>query len=262
MLRRIVFGCALGLLMTSSAYAAHPLVTDDTGSQGAGNAQIEVNGEYAVEDGFPGGVETKERAGEVGFVFSLGLSDSTDIVVGLPYQRYQVKEDGATVVRENGLSDVTVEVKHRFYENSGVSLAVKPGMSLPTGAEDRGLGAGRPGYSLTLIATAEAGPWTIHSNAGYAHQAYKLQADEDAIRSDIWHLSVAAEYEVSEALTFVANIGMERNEDKTSGSHPAFALAGMIYSVNDTFDINCGFKAGLNDAEADAAFLAGIAARF
>lgn len=262
MIRQIVLAGFTLIVTSGSVYGAHPLVTDDTGTQGSGKSQIEVNGEYAVDKSSIGGVVTKEKAGEVGFIVSHGVSDSTDVVLGIPYQRFQVKENGVTSDREDGLSDVAVEVKHRFYDKDGLSLAVKPGLSLPTGDEEMGLGAGKPGYGVTLIATKEAGLGKFHFNAGINHSEYKLQADKDTNRNDVWHLSLAGEYAAMESLTFVANIGVERNGDKTSNSYPAFALAGLIYSATDHLDINGGVKFGLSDAETDAAFLTGIAARF
>lgn len=81
-------------------------------------------------------------------------------------------------------------------------------------------------------------------------------------RKDIWHASLAATYEMIRNLHAVANIGMERNPDKTSNTNPAFALGGIIYSVNENFDIDFGVKAGLNEAEADYSLLGGTAFRF
>ncbi len=34
-----------------NAYSAHPLITDDTGTQGTGKFQIEINGEHSKDNG-------------------------------------------------------------------------------------------------------------------------------------------------------------------------------------------------------------------
>lgn len=60
----------------------------------------------------------------------------------------------------------------------------------------------------------------------------------------------------------VGNVGMETNEDKSSGKAPAFILGGIIYSVSENFDIDAGVKAGLNEPETDVEYLAGLAIRF
>ena len=248
-------------IFSGSAFAAHPLVTDDTGTQGTGKFQIEVNGEYVSDKTRSGGVTTKVTAGEAGFIFSYGITDSTDLVVGMPYQRFQVKEDGITLGREDGLADLGFEVKHRFYEKDGLGLGVKPAVTLPTGNEEKAFGTGKPSYGLTFIVTKEIEPVTFHFNAGYAYGDYKIEADAEANRKGIWHVSLAAEYGAAENLKLVANIGAERNADKASVTPPAFVLGGLIYSLTENFDINGGVKAGLNNAEADVAFLTGLAIR-
>ncbi len=258
----LLAGMVVSFMGMGSAFAAHPFVTDDTGTQGAGKLQIEVNGEYATDETSEAGVKTEVQEGEAGFIFSYGITDSTDLVLGIPYQRFQVKEDGATVGRDDGPADMSFEVKHRFHEKDGLSFGVKPAITLPTGDEEKGFGTGKPSYGLTFIVTKEAEPVTLHLNAGYAYGDYKIEADADANRKGIWHLSLAAEYAAAESLKLVANVGAERNGDKASDTHPAFILGGLIYSVSENFDINGGVKAGLNDAEADLTFLTGIAARF
>jgi hypothetical protein len=245
-----------------AAFAAHPLITDDTGTQGRGNYQVEVNGEYGVDNETAGGVTVRETAYETAVTLSVGVSENADAVIGIPHQGFTVKEDGATIGQESGLSDLSLEYKYRFYDKDGLSLAIKPGLSLPTGDEEKGLGNGKTSYSAYLISTKEAEPWVFHFNVGYAWNEYKLQADKDASRKDIWHLSLASQVEVVEDLTVVVNVGMETNADKTSDTDPAFALGGVIYSLSENVDIDAGVKAGLNDAETDLTVLAGIAVRF
>jgi hypothetical protein len=149
-----------------------------------------------------------------------------------------------------------------FFKQDGLSFALKPGITLPTGDENKGLGTGRASYGIVFITTKEIEPWAFHLNLGYTHNEYKLQADKDTKRKGIWQISLASEIEITKNLTGIANIGMERNEDKTSNTHPAFILGGLNYSVTETFDVNVGVKGGLNKPETDTTFLAGIALRF
>jgi hypothetical protein len=105
-------------------------------------------------------------------------------------------------------------------------------------------------------------PWAFHFNLGYLRNEYKLQADKDANRKDIWHVSLASQVEVVKDLNVVANIGMETDSDKTSDTNPAFILGGVIYSISEDFDIDFGIKAGLNKPETDTTYLVGMAVRF
>src|SRR3990172_3937253 len=251
----VTVGFIVSVMMAGTAFAAHPLITDDTGTQGKGKILFEFIGEYGHDK--EDGETTKSLEIPTVPFFSYGVTDAIDLVLGLPYQRIETETAGATT-RVKGISDASVEVKWRFYEKDGLSFAVKPGISLPTGDEEKGLGSGKVSYSTFLITTKEVAPWAFHFNVGYVRNEYKLQADEEANRKDIWHVSLASQVEVVKDLDLVANIRMERNLDKTSDTHPAFILGGLIYSVSENLDIDLGVKGGLNKTETDYSVLAGI----
>ncbi|OGW27259.1 MAG: hypothetical protein A2X59_07490 [Nitrospirae bacterium GWC2_42_7] len=232
-------------ILSMPVYAAHPLITDDTGTQGKGKFQMEVNAEYASDSG------NTETA--LGVSLSAGLLENLDAVIGLPYIFLKEKDDAGEWGREDGISDLSVSLKWRFYERDGLSFAVKPGMTLPTGDEEE-LGEGKATYSLFLITTKELEPFTLHLNLGYI-------ANRKEVR-DIWHFCMAGEYAATKRLKIVGNIGGETNPDSASSVHPLFVLGGLIYKLTDSFDIDFGVKAGLNKAEADYTLLAGIAFRF
>jgi hypothetical protein len=188
---------------------------------------------------------------------SYGIKENVDIVLGLPYQGFKVTEDGTTVGKENGISDASLELKWRLYEKDGLSIALKPGISFPTGDEEKGLGNGKTGYSLFTIATKEAGPWAFHFNLGYMRNENKF---ED--RTDLWHASLASELEVQKDLKIVANIGIEKDAASDSDTDPAFILGGLIYSLTDQVNIDAGIKAGLTSTETDYTYLLGLAWSF
>jgi hypothetical protein len=179
-----------------------------------------------------------------------------DIVLGIPYQHIRLKEDGQKNT-EDGLLDISLELKWCFYEKDGLSFALKPGITLPTGDDERGLGAGKVTYSAFFITTKEIEPWAFHLNLGYIRN--ENRADE---RKDLWHASLAGSVEAIKDLSLVANVGIERNTDRNVNTHPAFILGGVIYSLSENLDIDFGLKAGLNKPETDYAVLAGLAWRF
>lgn len=253
---------SIPLLWASYGFAAHPLITDDTGTQGKGKFQVEVNGEYQYDREKEEGVKIKGTGGEIATILSYGIVDKIDIILGMPFQWFRIKEDGELTSRESGLGDLSLEVKWRFFEKEGFSFALKPGLTLPTGNERKGLGNGRPSYGLAFITTKELGPLAFHANLGYTRNEYKLQEDREANRKDIWHLSLASEWKVVRDMKVVGNIGMERNTDKKSNRHPAFLLGGLIYSVSEKIDIDFGVKGGLNKPETDLTILLGTTFRF
>lgn len=241
------------LLSYSTAYPAHPLITDDSGTVGKGNAELELNFEYSnyKEKG------VKEEFFELSLTLTYGLIENLDFTLSVPFQRLKIKEEGETF-KEKGLSDVSLEFKWNFYESKELaSLALKPFLTLPTGDEDRGLGNGKATFGIYFIATKEIEPVALHINLGYIRNENKLDD-----RKDIWHLSLASEFNVTKELKIVGNVGIESNTDRESNTHPAFILGGFIYSLSDKIDIDAGVKAGLNKAEVDYAILAGLKYKF
>lgn len=171
------------------AFAAHPLITDDSGTQGKGRYQLELNGEY--DNDKKEGIRTETF--ELKAIMSYGLCDNLDLVLTLPYQKIKTKEEDSRETTE-GISDIGLEAKWRFYEKDGLSLALKPGITLPSGDEDKGLGTGKVTLSLFLITTYEHSPWAVHLNGGYIRNENGTNE-----RKDIWHISLAGTFEVRES---------------------------------------------------------------
>jgi hypothetical protein len=217
--KEVIGGAVFGMVLfvSSVAWGSHPLITDDAGTQGKGKFQVEVNSQYDSDKETANGVTAESTGAQVTAIFSYGLAENADLVLSLPYQWGKVKEEGVTVYDEKGISDSTLEVKWRFFEKDGLSLAVKPGLRIPTGNEEKGLGAGRIGYQAFLIGTKEVEPWGFHVNVGYIGNENKVDEEKN-----IWHFSLAAEYAIFKNLELVGNIGMERNRDKTASGNSAF----------------------------------------
>ena len=247
-------------IMTS--FAAHPLITDDTGTQGKGKYLFELNGqvgydrEKSINDA-GANIITKGRESELKTAFTYGIIDNIDVILGIPYQWKKIEESDVTKSDVNGIADLSLEVKWRFFEKDGLSFALKPGLTLPTGDKDNDLGTGRTTAALYFVTTKEVNPWAFHLNLGYKRNENQIEQ-----RKDIWHASLAGEYKIMQNLKFVANIGAEKTADKSSEINPAFLVGGFIYSIRDNLDIDFGVKIGLNETEKDVAFLGGIALRF
>ena len=60
----------------------------------------------------------------------------------------------------------------------------------------------------------------------------------------------------------VYKCGIERNPDEDAKDDPAFLIGGIIYSVNENFDVDLGVKYGLTTSEIDFSLLAGVTFRF
>jgi len=238
--------------MVEAARAAHPLITDDAGTVGKGSVQIEMNYQYSYDK--TQGVKEEEH--EIETVLTFGLIDPLDLVLTLPFLFTRTTEEGFRD-REEGIGDMSFEVKWRFYDADGLGLAFKPGISFPTGRENRGLGTGRVGASAFLIATQEWEPWAFHLNLGYIRNENKV--DE---RKDLYHVSLAAEWEAAEWVKIVGNVGAEANTDRTSDTPAVFILGGLIFPVTEWLDLDVGIKGGLTRAEPDYSLMAGMCFHF
>jgi len=254
---RLFVGVLLVLLTVSAARAAHPLITDDTGTQGKGKFQIELNGDWATDKENAVDGTVREKGTKVSGILSAGVRENIDLVLSTPYQWVDVREPNIGRAREDGFGDTVFEVKWRFFEQKGWSLGIKPGIIIPTADDEDGLGAGKVGYSTYFIAQREQKPWEFLMNLGYKRNENKL--DE---RLDLWHASLAAEYEIAEHLDLVGNIGIETSADKGSATDPAVLILGVIYEVRENLDVALGVKYGLNKSGTDFSVLPGIAVRF
>lgn len=261
-LRAIFFLIIISHALSTLCLAAHPLITDDTGTQGKGKFLFELNGQTGHETERTGietgaNVTARERETELRAALTYGVINNIDLILTLPYQWKRTEVSDATVSDVSGIADVSVEVKWRLFEKDGLSFAIKPGITLPAGDKDKDLGTGRATGTVYFIATKEIDLWAFHLNLGY-------KRNENAVdeREDIWHTSLAGEFKIMKKLKLVANIGAERNTDKASDTNPAYILGGFIYSIRENMDIDFGVKGGLNKAEADITYLAGIALRF
>lgn len=255
MLTGLVF--AVILIFPSASRAAHPLITDDTGTQGKGKFQLELNGQSNSDNENINGVANNSTGWQASAILSYGIIDNIDLVLTVPYLWGRVEENGLATYDEKGVSDTTLEAKWRFFEKGGYSLALKPGIRFPTGNDEKGLGAGRVGGQIYLIGSKELGPWAFHANLGYIRNENKVNE-----RYNLWNASLATTWEVIKNLKLVANIGAERNADENAKDDPAFLIGGVIYTVVPNVDLDCGVKYGLTSSEVDFSLLAGITIRF
>ena len=145
-------------------------------------------------------------------------------------------------------------------------MALKPGLSLPTGDENKGLGSGKTSWALNFIAGYEVKPWSFMGNVAYTRTRFKLPQDAADNRSDLWRFSAGAAYSIGEQLRLTGELGVRTNEASADpfapGRNAQFAMLGAIYSPTEKIDLDIGFRKGLNRAETDTVFLIGAAFRW
>jgi hypothetical protein len=263
-MRKTSLLAAMAMMWATPLYATHPLITDDTFTQGKGRFQIELNGELSHDRETSKGFARTVNCSDTAVALSYGLSDRIDLIASVSLQGSRLKENSNVTFDEHDIGDLTMEMKCRILENrnNGLSLAIKPGLSIPSGDERKGFGNGEVSGGVVVMATYESKLCALHANIAYTRNDYRLEDDQATLRNDIWHASLAAVLNVSDKLRAVTNIGIETNSDKSSGTAPTFLIGGLIYGVNDMIDLDLGIKNGLNHTETDTTLMAGLAVRF
>lgn len=240
------------LLCATNCLAAIPLITDDTGTQGKGNFQLELLGQY--------GHDKEEvitaRTTALSATLTYGIIDPVDIILSIPYEVWRTENSGSTI-KDDGIADMAVEARWRFYEKEGLSAALKPGFTIPTGNEEKGLGSGRVTYHLYLIATKVIKPWEFDMNLAYIRNENTVGE-----RKNIWFASFDAQTEVVKNLKLALDVGIETNPDSSSNTPLAYILGGLIWSLRENFEIGLGVKGGLTKPETDISVRGGITWRF
>ncbi len=252
------------------ALAGPPYITDDTGTQGRGNWQLELNGEYTHHNRsarLAGATVDQERTvTSFSPALTYGLAENVDLSFTPSYVRDRVTENGTVVRDAEGLSDSVMELKWRFYEQEGLSFAVKPALVLPTGDENRGLGTGSVSWGVNGIVTYDSGPWSWFANLVYAEANFRRPEDQQTNHRHLWRLSGALSFRVREKLRLAAEVGIRTNPVKDDpflpGNNGHFAMLGFIYSPSEKVDIALGYRRNVNQGEEDSAFPLGVTFRW
>jgi hypothetical protein len=253
-----VFSISLGLAIP--AFASHPLITDDTGTQGTGAVLVESNINYLKDNEF--------RSTVVPLAITAGISETMDAGVEIPY--LLLRPSAVTGQPERGLSDVNFKFKHRFYamEKKGgeqgvyeYSLAYQIAYSQPTGDEEKGLGAGVARWSARLMGTTEWASTEMSANLGYDSSGQALRRGNLFFDYAV-SLSVTAKYEGPKPWEPVVELSVIRVKGADGYERLVSALAGIIYEPSEKYYIDAGVRVGLTEQSEDYALLAGFGYKF
>jgi hypothetical protein len=240
----IALGCMTLLPAVASAF--QPLVTDDTGTQGAKGNQVEAAYNRTVDKLS----STEAITQEVPLVFTRGFTDALDLYVGVGYQRIEPPAPGT---EERGWGNPAVGAKWRFYENeaSKLSFALKPEIQFPVSdsREARGLGTAEASYSVNLIMTQETGFGAVHANAVAERVNYSDDALNSAERRTLYRLSVAPVWDVAEGWKLALDAGLTTNPDLAASARMGYVELGAIYSPSKDLDLAFGIIRNVSDGD-------------
>lgn len=245
---RRVIGTLL-LAFAEAAVAAPPLITEDTGTQGKGVAQFEFTLEMPREE--RGG--TSYDAVEASLVLNYGLAENLDLQFVLPYLRATGHAAGVRTKTEGAL-DARVNVKWRFYERDAFSLALMPGLILPTGKE--GLSTERVNPGVWAVASWEPGALAVHADAGYRYLDNVL-----GLREHLYHASAALHYTPRASFKVVADQSWENSLQPGPTGTVCYTTLGAMWVFAPAVGIGCGVRYGHGEFAVERTYLCGMGLR-
>lgn len=241
-LRTTLFGATFAVAI--DARAGHPMLTEDTGTQGSGNAELEL--------GFSWASDTGNRYFVFQPQFSLGATPTLDLIV----QPSWLSNDFTRGGNVSGYGDTNLDFKWRFFGRDPYSLAIRAGVTAATNSNDLGLPAGRNAEHALLVATYDAAPLTLDANLGYTRNP-----DIAALRTNLYHFSAGALYGATDRLGLVLDLDWDSNSDASKSSPLAVALVGAIFTFRPGVDVDIGYRSHLNSAAIARQWLLGITFR-
>ncbi len=229
MIRSVALGFLAVLSLAPAAWAAQPLITDDTGTQGRGGQQLEwAHGSQRVLQGL-----NRSRSLTGAWTYTLGASEQADVFATASFVGLRPPSGPST----SGWSHLTLGAKWRLWEleSSQTSLAIKPELLLPVSAarEARELGVGRSSYALTLIATQELSFGAVHLNVQSGRDRFRdAQDNERSLR-----YSAAALWDVASGWRLAFDLGQQTVRTAQGVEvRGRFVEIGTIYSPSKSQD--------------------------
>src|SRR3569832_2495380 len=115
-----------------TALGAHPLLTEDTGTQGAGHVQLELTHDLSHTKG--GSTNTRDQ--RINTVLSIGLTDTLDALVSLPHERQTDQLAATDASSIQGFADLERAAGGRGGGGGARGGARRPGRGGPAGGDD------------------------------------------------------------------------------------------------------------------------------
>jgi hypothetical protein len=250
------------LLVPATVWAAHPLEVEDTATEGKGNFLLEVTGDYTRANNMKSKTLTS--------ILTVGAGESVDLSLEAPYR--ELDPSPVTGEYASGAGNVRINMKQQLFENEvHQSMAYKIYMDIPTGdAErdiDKNLGTNNVLWGVMLV-----------DSQGCCSNIYRVHLGYEMLGRDLKKRHFAADYAIkfgfavehilTDSFHVLAEISGDntketnRAADLSSYSQPLTFLAGVIYNISKSWQVDVGARVGLNKYAEDHGVLAATAWKF
>jgi hypothetical protein len=233
-------------LAAPASFAAHPLQTEDTSTQGAGNLEIRNDLSRVRFDTTT--VSTYQPQ------VSLGLAPTLDAIVQPAFEWQRSPQE-----RDSGWGDTRVDAKWRFWGGDPLSLALRAGLELATNERGFGLTHGKTSEHGVLALTWDRSPTTVHANLGVR---FVPRAAASPARRAMTSVSAAVMQRVDEHLVLTLDSSFGQSPNPHRGAWPGTVLAGVIWAARPGLDLDLGWRRSIDDQPVTRAWLAELTYRF
>lgn len=231
------------MIFPQLSFTARPLSTNDAGTVEKGAFEIEHGIEYV--NGF-------DNETTMSLVITRGLLNNLDLGVEVPYKFIDSKE----AENENGFSDISICTKLNILS----AKEILPDASLnfnyksDSANDEKGLGTGKPEYSLNAIFSKSLEQIALHLNIGYSFK--EDFADED--NKDTLTYGLALEYPLNDKFNLVGEISGDTVLKRKFHDNACSALLGLNYALSDNLTLDLGAKTEISHADPDFTITCGI----
>ena len=212
------FALACCLIPPSISSAGPPFVTDDPEPVETGHFELNIAAQYARESG--GASWSIPRA-------ELNYGPCKDVQTGitLPLEIDDPSGSGSKA----GPGDIELSLKYRFIQETEniPMVAFFPSVSLPTGDESKGLGAGKAALFLPVWfqKSWDTNKWTTYGGGGWS-----LNPAGD----DFWRAGWLVERHLTEKLMLGGELFFETANAPDASDHLGFDLGGTFVFTDHT----------------------------
>ena len=251
-IKMIFIVCVIAGLPISETFALYPVQSHHAQTHGKDNKNISFNYSYEYEEAEHTNDTTKTQ--EYDTILGYGLTDDLDIVIQIPYKHieYENKKN------YNGLDDISLEAKWKFFDSEEFTLSIYPEITFPTGDYKKDVGNGSATYATTFIATKKRDIFLFHLTGQYTRNENK---NDD--RLDLWETHFSAVVAVFPGLSIIGDAGLRKDSNKSNDKLPISVSGGLSYEISKNFSIHPTFKSEWNNLDkTDLTFVIGSSLKF
>ena len=235
--------------------ADRPGIASTTCTVDRGRIQVELAIDWSFQDD---GEERTDALLAGDTLVRVGIDQQTELQLRWTAFGAVRTRDAAGISHDRGVGDVSVGIRRnlRNPDGSGTSAAIQAAVTLPVGGS--ALGAGNWGASLLLPLGFEVGNVQLLVAPGI-----EAAVDQDRHgRHFAYGLAVGGSFNLSERLSAVLDLSLQRDLDPLGHTTEALAGLALSYQPSPNFEVDLGAILGLNADSPDFELYLGAARRF